>query len=264
MGKAEKKADETAVATVSQAVASVGEAVIKLDLAAMSVSLAGFTDAAERAAGQNARAVVDSEESCAKAGELVKAITTTLKDVEDTRKTYTVPLDAAKRQIMDVFEVPTGVLREAKNHLSAKQSVWMQAEQKRRNDEAIAQRQRAEEEARRQADALADAGDIEQAALAAEAADALASRPVEPTRTSYVGSYGTTTSGTRVVSGEVTSPREFLTALLSSTLLGEVVGLSDIVEFKKSGINKLAKSLADRKAQIPGLSINDRMEARSR
>lgn len=239
-------------------------AALEISVVSLSNDVDKFCSLSFDASEQVPRVVISDQASLGRAGELVKAITTTVKDLETTRKSYTDPLDAAKASIMDLFREPKASLEAAKSSVVAKQNEWLQSEQKRLAAEAAENRRKAEEEARRQAEILADSGDIEEAALAADAAEALASRQVEPVRIRSTGGFGTTTSGTRVVTGEVTNAREFLTALLASTLLGDVVGLSDVVEFKKSGVNKLAKSLADKKSQIPGLTVSDRMEARSR
>lgn len=225
-----------------------------------------FASLGANAKDQAERAVINTEETFGLAGDLVKSINANLKTIETTRKSITSPLDALKKQITGLFEIGDNALSEAKKILQTKQNVWLQAEDKRKREEARAAAQAAEEQALKLAQAQAALGDSKGADVVIEDAAKAVAKIEQSAKVSVQGSYGTTSSGTRVVTGSVTNATELLEKVLSApdALLWAGLRIEDLVEFKQSGLNKLAKAIADRNLHIPGLSINDRLEARSR
>lgn len=222
-------------------------------------------NSAERALGQAKRAVIDSEDKLGLGGELTKSITNRVKAIDEKRKEFTKPLDEAKASVMDAFRPAVDTLNEAKSIIKGKCDAYLQAEQRRRAEEAAAQRRAAEEEARKAAEAQLEEGDFEAAAEIVQQAAGVV-EAIQPEKVQATGLYGTSTSGTRVVSGEVTDLPAFVAFLFTpeGKLLSDTLGLGNLIEVKKSGVNKLARVAADKKLAVPGLSINDRLEARAR
>ncbi len=82
------------------------------------------------------------------AAEHLKLIKAKYKELEDTRKSMTGPIDEAKRNIMDLFRAPLSALENAENIIKRAMLSWQQVqEQKRRAEEArLAEIQRKETE----------------------------------------------------------------------------------------------------------------------
>jgi hypothetical protein len=228
--------------------------------------LQALEDSSISALEQSQRAIIDSEDKLGRAGDLSKAITGQLKTLEESRKQLTAPLDEAKKSIMDAFAPAKANFETAKQALQLKSSEFLRNERERREREAAEERARIAAEARRIAEEAADDGDIVAASEVIEAA-VVAERSVQAAPVAARGGFGATVSGTRVVKGAVIRTEAFLRALLVDPAVRELsagVGLDSIVEFKQSGLNKLAKAAADAKVSVDGLSISDTLEARSR
>jgi hypothetical protein len=214
---------------------------------------------------QAQRAAITSEESLGLAGELTKAITTRLKDLEEERKKFTVPLDDAKAKVMAAFKPAKENFESAKDMLRVKSSAYLTAENQRRQREALAEQERVRELARKEAEQAAEDGDLEAATGILETAAEIAQQ-AKPAPVAARGAFGTLTTGQRVISGEVTDLKAFIKFLATpeGSLLSDIIGLGAIVEAKKAGLNKLAKAAVEKKLSIPGLTISDTQEARAR
>lgn len=129
--------------------------------------------------------VIDSPELFDAAADDLKQVKAQLKTLEEKRKAMTVPLDNAKKAIMDFFRAPTNYLEQAEQLIKGSMLTYQQAEEAKRRAEqarldelARLERERirkeaeeaAAEAARIEAIAAAERKKIEDAAAAAEAA----------------------------------------------------------------------------------------------
>ena len=129
--------------------------------------------------------VIDSPELFDAAADDLKQVKAQLKTLEEKRKTMTVPLDNAKKAIMDFFRQPTTYLEQAEQLIKGSMLTYQQAEEAKRRAEqarldelARLERERlrkeaeeaAAEAARVEAIAAAERKKIEDAAAAAAAA----------------------------------------------------------------------------------------------
>lgn len=128
---------------------------------------------------------LDTPETYQMAGRDLQQIKARQKQVEETRKAITRPLDEAKRAVMALFEAPAGFLECAEKLLKAKMLVWSDEQERKQRElqarleaeasrereclaaEAAAVQAKAEEEARKlreQAESAAAQGDAARAA----------------------------------------------------------------------------------------------------
>jgi hypothetical protein len=204
----------------------------------------------ENALEQAMAADISTEESFGLAGDLVKAINAKLKEADTTRKAITAPMDTAKDAIMRLFKVGIDKLEAAKTNLQAKQTAWGRAEKLRL--EAIAKRE--QEEATQRALDLAAAqqsmGDNAGAdQVLAEAATTI--QDMGDVKVASRGMYGSSSGLRSRWVGEVTNARLFLAWLATQPF-----DIGDVVDFRKSGLNALAKKFED-KTDIPGLTVKE-------
>jgi hypothetical protein len=111
-----------------------------------------------------AQLVIDSPDMYELAGDQLRAVKAAAKRVEETRRSMTVPLDAAKKAVMDFFRPFSDRLAESEAHLKRGMSSYLAEIERQRAAE------RAAEEARRRAEAEEAARLLEQIADPAEAA----------------------------------------------------------------------------------------------
>lgn len=157
------------------------------------------TQALEAAEAQQAAAIaeeavaiaqaytIDSPEMYEAAADELRSIAKKAKQLEDTRKTLTKPLDEAKKRIMDLFRGPLERLQEAEGLLRRSMLTWKreqdrkaeearrEAERQAREERERLERERQEAEARaaelaRQASMVEDEAERERLELEAEAA----------------------------------------------------------------------------------------------
>lgn len=203
----------------------------------------------ENALEQAESAVIDTEDNYGLAGDLVKAINAKLGDADKARKAITNPMDEAKKSIMKLFSVGIDKLEAAKTKLQSKQTAWGKAERERK--EAIARKE--QEEATQRALDLATAqqslGDTEGAEqILTEAAVTLAD--MVDVKVSAKGMYGTSSGMRGRHVGTVESNRAFLAWLLT-----QPTDLAEVIDFRQSGLNAIAKSQGEKKQTVPGLKI---------
>jgi hypothetical protein len=240
--------DEVGVA-ISEAVLFAGGDVYDLVGADAAVLVAAdlqqLTVNANSAHEQATKIVVASNDQLALAGDLLKAINAQIKKVETSRKSRTDKINAFKASFMNLFSAPDTKLAEAKALVNDKMNAWGRAEKARLQEEENRRRKESEERALALAAAQQAMGDTKGAdQIMTEAVKVIESAP--DAKVVVRGDWGSTTSSRKVYSGEVTDIRAFLTWLLAQ----EKGDISNVVDFKKSGLNAIAKSFEGK--DVPG------------
>lgn len=127
--------------------------------------------------------VIDCTEMRVAAADDLKRVKALAKDLDEQRKEITVPLDLAKKRVMDLFRKPAEFLATAEATLKRACLTWDdEQEKKRREAEREAARKADEEKRRLEAEAkkAEAAGQIETAHAIKEAAAFVAPAPVAP------------------------------------------------------------------------------------
>jgi hypothetical protein len=202
---------------------------------------------ADKAVAVAQRAEIVDGDTAGRAADVLRAITASLRRLEEDRKKKTAPLDKQKATITGLYEVAKAQYTKAKAMLTDKVDVWRRAEEKRLTAEAEERRAERKAEAERLAAAQTELGDAEGADRILEEAAAL---PSAPEKVAAVGVYGGVLSSRNRNVGEITDRREFLRALTAAKdpLLVEIL---DAIEFPKSLLNKLAKAVHEGEAIAP-------------
>jgi hypothetical protein len=204
----------------------------------------------ENALDQANQADICTEESFGLAGDLVKAINAKLAEAEKTRKAITSPMDDAKAAVMKLFGVGIDKLKAAKEVLQGKQTTWAKAEKARLDAIAKTEQEAATQRALDLAAAQQSMGDNAGAdQVLAEAASTI--EDMGEVKVAARGMYGSSSGlRTRWV-GEVTNSRLFLAWLATQPF-----DIGDVVDFRKSGLNALAKKF-EGKTEIPGFTATE-------
>lgn len=198
----------------------------------------------ENALEQAEVAEITTEDSFGLAGDLVKAINAKLNDADKARKAITSPMDDAKSAVMKLFKVGIDKLESAKKKLQDKQTTWGRAERSRLDAIAKAEQESATQRALDLAAAQQSMGDNEGAdQVLAEAAETI--QDMGEVKVTARGMYGSSSGMRGRWVGEVTSPRAFL-----SWLLTQGYDPLTILDFKKSGLNAIAKEFGEKTATI--------------
>jgi hypothetical protein len=211
----------------------------------LAVELEQFQVNALSAADQAGRLVIENNEQFATAGDLLKAITSQINSVEESRKKRTKQIDDWKKAFMGLFGSASTVLTNAKATVNLKLNDWGLAEQARLRAEQAAERKRQEDAALLLAQAQASMGDEKGAdQILEQAAEVIHAAPAA--KVTVRGNWGSTTSSKRVYDGEVTNNTEFLKWLLAN----QPDRLFSVIDYKKAGLNGLAKDFDGK--EIPG------------
>lgn len=206
-------------------------------IGSFNVDLTEYEEAAANLQAQADRAVIDSQEAYATGGDLIKVARSHAAKAEDLRKELTTPLHQLKTFIDGQFKGPKSAFDKVRSTIEGKMKVWQRAEQERIRKEAEEERKRLEEEALARAEQ--EKGEDQDRVLeeAAVAGQTLVDDAKVGTQR---GNYGST--GTRkVYRTEVLDTKQFLKSLIAMADAGEINDLGAIIEFRKSGLNKLAE-----------------------
>src|SRR3990167_10478655 len=84
---------------------------------------------------ENHEVVVTSSEQYTHAGDVLKLIKNKMKSLEEQRKSYTAPLDEAKKSIMADFKEVMAPLEKLEATIKSTMITWASAEQKRLDEE---------------------------------------------------------------------------------------------------------------------------------
>lgn len=155
----------------------------------------------------------------------LKKIKGKMKELDDERKSMTVPLDESKKRIMEFFRKPLDYLTQAETLIKRAMLGYQQEQERiRREEEArILDRQRKEaEKLRERAEAQAAKGNDEKAAaLQEKAAEKEMMTPVITSTVEKVAGIQTKTVWKFDIENEVLIPREYLVP--DMTKIGQVV-----------------------------------------
>lgn len=188
--------------------------------------------------------VVDSDSMYQIAGEDLRKIKGMERDLETRRKAITVPMDAAKKSVMDLFRQPLAVLAEAEQHIKRAMGAY---DEKQRIEAARIKKiadAAAEAERKRLADLAAEAeqaGDMESAfelQTVAEAVTVHAPATHAPRATGI--------ASTERWSAEISDKRAFIEEALRNEQY------FDMVQIDMRPLNQMAVALKD-KLNIPGV-----------
>jgi hypothetical protein len=207
--------------------------------AAIAEEVVKYVTEANKALAVAERAEIKDSDTAGRAADVLRAITTSEKKVDELRKEKTRPLDDQKEKITNLYKTALETFTKAKTLLSKKADVWRKAEEARLTAEAEERRKARQAEADRLAAAQASLGDDEGAQQILEEAAAL---PVERERVAAVGVYGSTLGTVNRNIGAVNDRRKFLQVLIAAKdpLLVQIL---EKIEFPQALLNKLAAAV---------------------
>ena len=212
---------------------------------------------ADKALAVAGRAVITTADDAGNAADVLRAITASLRRLEEDRKAKTQPLDKQKSEITALYDIAKEVYGKAKKVLDEKVTTWRRAEEKRLTAEAEERRKERQAEAERLAAAQAALGDDDGADQILEEAAAL---PIEPERVSAIGTYGGSLSTRARNVGKITDRAAFLRVLAGSTD-PTLIEIREKIEFPQALLNKLAKAVAEGDAISPVGFLADKDES---
>ena len=192
-----------------------------------------------------------------RAAEVLKKASKDAKETDDTRKSFTDPINKAVTTFNGLFSKPKEKFEAAVKILKEKLGDWQRAEQARLNREAEEKRAAAEQEALRLAAASVELGD-EQGAV--QIMQDLQELPMEAPRAQVTGTYGASFGVAKRKVGTVTDRLGFLEWLITAGRFGDGLAL-DIVEslgFNQNHLNSLAKRVIENKQPaLPGFTAEE-------
>lgn len=163
----------------------------------------GIGEMAVNLTDQEARAVIDSDESLSKGADLAKIIRAQIKKADDQRKEYVGPLNEVVKRINADFKRMVAPLQKASDSLKGKMNAYVREKERREAEERRRLAREAEERALREAEKLEKAGrqqEAEEALVVGSAAqDVAAQRRSAPVR----GDYGAVASARKTWDFEV-------------------------------------------------------------
>lgn len=235
-------------------------------VAAVQAEIATISENAENLLQQADRAVIDSEETLAAGGDLVKIARANSTKAEDLRKKIVNPANNFVRTVNAAFKQPKLLLDQAKSKLEKKMTAHMRAAEEEARRQAEEEKSIAEERALAAAEASAKAGDDVGAEVILDTV-AEAVEDIKPERQRVHGNFGSTTSTRRVIFGKVLDTSKFLAWVAAETERGRLpVPLSALIEIKPGALNNIARQLDERKTPdaIPGFSVDVQNKANVR
>lgn len=218
-------------------------------LSSLVLSIVEFEEAASALLEQAERAEITDEESYAKGGDLIKVARSHAAKADDIRKELKAPVLAVGKMIEDSFKPLKADFEKVRHTIEKKMVDWKREEDRKRREEAERVRKEIEEEALRKAESAKSSEDQEQILdAAADAGKGIVDESGVGLRRGMFGSTGTK----KTYSTEVTNMRDFLWSLLEQYDNGNVE-LGAVIEFRKAGLNTLAKDMLERGVKaLPG------------
>lgn len=208
----------------------------------VTLSVVGYQEVAANLQAQADRAVIDSAESYATGGDLIKIARTEGSKVEDERKDIVGPFNKLVKFINAAYKTPKDAFAAARTTVETKMLVWKREEDKRIRAEAEKERVRLENEALARAELEKDdESQDEVLEAAAEAGEELVENAGLALQR---GNFGSSTGTKKIYTTNVSNMQQFLGALIAHIEAGNKRGidLGALIEFKKSGMNKLAEN----------------------
>lgn len=189
---------------------------------------------------------IDSPEMYEIAGEELRTIKAKAKALEDRRKAITGPMDKAKKEVMDLFRKPLGVLEKAEAAIKQTMLAYHR-EQEAKAAAARAEAEKIAAEAKRQMEEQAReaeaSGDVATAAALEVAATAMTAQPIAVAEPAKLTGIATTTRWSAEVVDKVAYIRH---------VLDNAPELIDTIEIDLKPLNQMAVAMKD-KMNIPGL-----------
>ncbi len=202
-----------------------------------------YLEAAENLVEQAKRAEITDEESYAKGGDLISIGRSQSKKAEDERLKIVGPFNKLIKYINSAYKLPKEKFTDSRSVIEAKMMTWKRVEDERQRAEADKVRKKLE------ADALAAAAKAEDAEAKeeiVEQAKAAIEVMAEGVGVGLArGTYGSSTGTRKTYSTEVVNIKEFIGGLIAHIDNGNKreIDLSALIEFRTSGMNKLAETL---------------------
>lgn len=212
------------------------------------VDITEFEETAAKLQEQADRAKIVDKETYAKGGDLIAITRRQAAKADELRKKLGTPFFQMHKFINGAFKPVETKFDAIRATVEKKMLVWKRAEDKRLRAEAEEKARRIEEEALEQA---TDDNELNEENL--EAAIVAAQRTIEQGKVGVArGNYGSSTGSTKKYRTEVMNLHNFLTAL--PAMVDELTGieLAEIVELRKSGLNKLAQLMLKRGIESVG------------
>lgn len=258
------------VSKTAGAVVEAREPVLKIPALVIAEEVLQYNDFGNQALVQVERAEIKDDPSFGLGGDLMKAINSNLKTLEERRKKHTGVIDALKTAVMGLYSPGKTKLERAKEILQGKLNTWARAEEARLRIEAAERQRQIEARALSLAEVQQAMGDNAGADQVMEDAAKLSERTADDAKVVGRGVYGSTSSQQKRWVGKVTNPLEFVFAIANNDInggQGDQLTVLDLVEFKQSGLNKLAKLAVERGVKpgaIRGFSFEQDVNVRAR
>lgn len=203
---------------------------------------------------QAERAVVNSDETLAKAGDLARIIRGQESKAEDSRKSLTAPVRDWVSKVNALFSVSKDRRAEAMKVLRKKTDAFQKERAEIARKAAEAARKEAEERALRDAELAQKAGDNAGAEAILELGGQAAETIEKTSKPELVrGDFGSTVGTRRVVKGEVEGVNDFLRAIAD----GKAGNWQDLLTFRASGLNALAREIDSSDGPgVPGFKVS--------
>lgn len=215
--------------------------------------IAEFNANAAEMRAQAARAVVDSDKTLATAGDLARIIRGQEKSAEDVRKKLIAPVRSWLDKVNALFKVSKGDRDEAAKLLRQKSDAYQRLRAEEARKAAEIARKEAEERALRDAELAAKAGDNASAEVILELGGEAAAKIERDSKPELVrGDFGSTVGTRRVVKGEVEDINAFLRAIAD----GKAGQWDELLTFRVSGLNSLARELDKSGQKVPGFNVS--------
>ena len=214
----------------------------------LSVSIIEYAAAASALQEQAERAVIDSEDMYTKGGDLIKVARSHAAKAEEVRKELKKPVLEVGKLIDGAFKPVAAQFDKVRTTIEKKMRVWKAEEDRKRREEAERRRQELEQEALEKAERATGEDQDKILDVAAEAGQKVVDDSGVGTRRGMYGSTGTR----KAYHTDVVNMHDFLAFLLKESANGNVE-LGAIIEFRKVGLNALAKDMrAKGIEQAPG------------
>jgi hypothetical protein len=222
-------------------------------LETISVDLTGFSEAARSLVEQAERAVIDTADTYATGGDLIKIAATQAKKVDKMRTDLSGPFHAMWKFINGQFNTTKGEFDAVRKAIEPKMLAWKRAEDEKLRKAAEAEAKKLEEEAlARAAEEKTEEGQDAVMETAGEAAKEVVENAGV---TLQRGNYGSSTGTAKKYSTSVINQTDFLRAVIQHIDDGNKRGieLGSLVDLRKGGLNQLAKDMiAQGVKKMPG------------
>jgi len=215
---------------------------------------------------QSRAAVVEDDDSLAKAGDLVKVARANKERADNLRKAIVKEPNAFVKKVNGLFKPTIVTIESAKAGLERKMGVFLREREAEERRKAEEKRKALEERALAAAEEAKSIGDDVGAEIILDTG-VDATEEIREEKTKVYGDYGATTSTRKVVTGQVADIAEFLEWVAASIKAGKLpVPVNALIDVKQGALNRIAKELDDNGTQssVPGFIVNVETKANVR